>query len=204
MPPPCRPTFVIPGRSRSEAEAQTRDPCLNDNGRAGRWARGAVCTAAHLATVPAWILGSSPRMTKGGSAPYRRRSHSCALPSRPPKQLVPVRVRLPDQLDLPLPRPALQRLLTLDGVADVEMLLVPDEALYAVAGGEARARPLLVLGKAPAERVGDADIDRAKRRRRPWDPCLNDNDPARRRAKDARSEPSRTSHPFRHGSSDQA
>ncbi len=82
----------------------------------------------------AWILGSSPRMTKArNGAANRDSTASRPSPPRPAKQLEPFQVGLLNQLDLPLSRPALQRLLALDGIADVEMLLIPDQPLHTVA-----------------------------------------------------------------------
>lgn len=63
------------------------------------------------------------------------------LPPRSDEELVPVRVRRLDQFDLPLARPALERLFALDGVAHVEMFFVPDEAGDAVERGKVRAGP---------------------------------------------------------------
>ncbi len=50
-----------------------------------------------------------------------------SLPARSDEEFVPARVGFLDQLDLPLPWPALERFFALDGVAHVEMFFVPDE-----------------------------------------------------------------------------
>lgn len=82
-------------------------------------------------------------------------------PAKSAKQLVPFGIALLDQLDLPLTWPALQGFLTLDGVADVEVLLIPDEAMHAISRGEARALARLVFRQTTGEVIGHADIDRA-------------------------------------------
>src|SRR5690606_19270515 len=74
---------------------------------------------------------------------------------------VPIRVRLFDQLDLPLPWPALQRLLSPDRVAHVEVLFVPDEPRDGVTRCEARPASCLVLGHAAGEVVRETNVDGA-------------------------------------------
>ena len=76
--------FVIPGRSRSAAKAQILGSMPEHGGSARR---SRFSTASPTMSVPAWILGSSPRMTMrgglrqsqapaiGGSAPRRRPLH---------------------------------------------------------------------------------------------------------------------------------
>src|SRR5690606_16711057 len=96
---------------------------------------------ADTINVTAWILGShsaSLRLPEDDeSGRGRRQSQRQRLqdpsPSCSPKQLEPLGIRLLDQLDLPLPRPAFQRFFALDRVADVEMLLEPHEPLHPVA-----------------------------------------------------------------------
>ncbi len=84
-----------------------------------------------------------------------RNRHLKISPSDPHEQLVPIRVRLLDHLDLPLPRPAFQRLLALNGITNIEMLLIPDQSLHTVAGRESRAGTGLVFRHPPREIVRD-------------------------------------------------
>jgi hypothetical protein len=56
-------------------------------------------------------------------------------------QVPPIRVERHDQVDLPLPRPALDVLLTLDGCADAVVALVVDKVLDAVALREPGTAP---------------------------------------------------------------
>lgn len=75
-------------------------------------------------------------------------------------EIVPTRIVTLNQVDLPLARPALDRSLALDGVSHLVVDFVPDQALEAVAAGEA-ANPFAMLDDAAAELAGDAGVERA-------------------------------------------
>src|SRR5690349_17386979 len=66
-----------------------------------------------------------------------------------------------DQSDLPVAPPALQLLLEMDGLRDVAETLEVDKAVHAISLREAGSLPRPVLGDAPLQRVGDADVERA-------------------------------------------
>ena len=76
-------------------------------------------------------------------------------------KFLPVRVHHLDEGDLAGTGPLLQGLFAGDGVADVEVVLVLDETLAAVAAGEALGGFGLVLVDAAGEVGRDADIERA-------------------------------------------
>ncbi len=76
-------------------------------------------------------------------------------------QVAPVRIRLLDEPDLPRALPGLDLLLAPDGSLHRLPVLVPNQRLYAIGGGEAGRRPVLVVTHAGPEGAGDTDIDRA-------------------------------------------
>ena len=66
-----------------------------------------------------------------------------------------------DEIDLPVARPFLHRLLALDGRVDVVMHLVPDEPMNSVFARKRARRAVAVLGYAAQEIIGNADVERA-------------------------------------------
>src|SRR5258708_33869897 len=109
---------------------------------------------------PSRTTGSLPRaaVCLSGAMMTERRSMGCAVTraGRPSSRGLGE-----DETDLPGTWPVLQIFLALDRGADVVVTLGEDEALQAVALGEAVGRALAVLPGAAREVAGDADIDRA-------------------------------------------
>ena len=77
-------------------------------------------------------------------------------------QIIPVRIVFFDELDFPVPPPALQPLLARNGVFDAAMLLEPDQPLDVILAGEARYLAVPVFHGPAQQVVGDVDIQR------PW------------------------------------
>ncbi len=75
--------FVILGRSRSAAKAQTLGSMPEHGGSARR---SGFSTASPTMSVPAWILGSSPRMTMRGGL---RQSQAPAIGGSAPPATLP-------------------------------------------------------------------------------------------------------------------
>ena len=76
---------------------------------------------------------------------------------------MPVGILAFNQVDLPLPVPALQLLLARDGGADIAELLEPDEAMDVVAACEALDLTVSMLPKSRDQIAGNADVKRAVR-----------------------------------------
>jgi hypothetical protein len=73
-------------------------------------------------------------------------------------EIIPFRIGLFDQFDLPGPIPMLEPLLAMDGVGDALELLDLYEQLQGVPLGEAGDQTLTVFPRAAANVVGDADV----------------------------------------------
>jgi len=73
----------------------------------------------------------------------------------------PIRVHLLDGRQLPQPRPMLDRLLALNGRADVFVEFVIDQPFQAMLLGETFGQPFAVFICAPRQIGGDADIERS-------------------------------------------
>ena len=69
-------------------------------------------------------------------------------------QIVPVRIVLLDQSDLPVPVPAFQALLPLEGGAHIVSLLEVDKPMHAILIGKAFDDAILVLVDPPNEVTG--------------------------------------------------
>ena len=99
-----------------------------------------------------------PELVSGSIGPHTRSKRRQAQRYR---KVVPVRVRLVDQIDLPLPVPVLELLLSRDRIGHVTEHLKMDEAIDLMAQGETRRRSAAMLPY-PARQVGShADVKRA-------------------------------------------
>ena len=76
-------------------------------------------------------------------------------------EIEPVRIRTLDQVDLPIPRLALQHLLPVDGRSRLIELLVIDEPVHTIAPREALDDIVAVPEDAAPEIAGHADIERS-------------------------------------------
>lgn len=82
---------------------------------------------------------------------------------QPDRQIVPVRVIAPDQVDLPLPVPALELFLSRDGRNHIAEHFISDEAMDGISTGEAFDCVIPVLPQPRDQIAGDADIERPVR-----------------------------------------
>ncbi len=103
---------------------------------------------------------------EGTLARSPRRHRDPPSPPLAPVEFLPVGVHRLDEGDLSRAGPLLQGFFAGDGVADVEVLFVPDEALAAVAAGEALGRFRFVFEDAAGEVGRHADVERAAPLRR--------------------------------------
>ena len=78
-------------------------------------------------------------------------------------QILPLRIELLDQPDLPRPAPAFDRLLPLDRRYDLLMALEVDQSLQPVSLSKAGNRPYPVLINPPKDVRRDADVKRPVR-----------------------------------------
>ena len=76
-------------------------------------------------------------------------------------EILPVAFVPFDEVDLPVARPFLHRLLALDRCVDVVMDLVPDQAMDAVLSRQCATDTVAVFADASQEIIGDADVERA-------------------------------------------
>src|SRR5262245_6301181 len=102
-----------------------------------------------------WMAGASPAMTE-----ERARFH-IGLPDDLVVEVAPVRVHRKNEVDLPLSRPMLDVLLSLDRSGGSVVALVVNQHLHAIALGETRHEAFPVLKGATDQIVGHADIERA-------------------------------------------
>ena len=99
-----------------------------------------------------------PELASGSICPPALRQRRQTKPDR---QIDPVRIALFDQVDLPLPVPALQLLFAGDGVLHVVEHFEADQPVDMVSGCKPRQRPIAMLPK-PRRKVGrHADIQRS-------------------------------------------
>jgi hypothetical protein len=116
--------------------------------------------APKSARIPILVIARLDRATHAVIFPlhirFEWRSRPVTL-----KQFKPFRVFLFDQINFPLPLPALNGLFTRNRVADVEMFLIPNEPNDTVFRGEARNDPVFVFVD-PAIEIGSyARVDRS-------------------------------------------
>ena len=100
----------------------------------------------------------NPERVSGSILPiawFRRRK------SQSSRQILPLRVRPVDQVDLPLPPPVLKLLLAADGAFHVAKKFKVDKAMHVVARCEARRRAVAMLRES-ADKIGcDTDVQRS-------------------------------------------
>src|SRR5215467_9691402 len=77
------------------------------------------------------------------------------------RKVTPFRIELLDERNLPRPAPTLQRALSSPGLENGAILFHVDQLVDAVTFSEARDETTFVLGHAPGEVVGHADVERA-------------------------------------------
>ncbi len=95
------------------------------------------------------------------SGPISRFARSKRWQTQPHRKIGPMRVALVDQIDLPLPVPALQLLLAQDREFHFAEQFIVDEHVDGIARGKPRQRIITMLPK-PRDQVGcDTDVDRA-------------------------------------------
>ena len=95
------------------------------------------------------------------SGPISRLTRSKQWQAQPHRQVRPMRVVHVDQVDLPLPMPALQLLLAQDRRFHLAEQFIVDQAVDSVARGETRQCIVAVLPQSSDEVGGNADVDRA-------------------------------------------
>jgi len=76
-------------------------------------------------------------------------------------QVIPMPIGPFDKVDLPGPRPLLDGLFSLDGIAYADELLKPDEPMDLVSRGEARRFARTMLIDASCDAVGNAHVERS-------------------------------------------
>src|SRR5688572_18421416 len=99
-----------------------------------------------------------PELVSGSIARFTR---SQRLKPQPHRQIAPLRILGLDQIDLPLPPPVLELLLTLDRPLHVAEHLEMNEAMDTVTRGEAGKRFLPVLPQPLHQVRRDTDVQRA-------------------------------------------
>ena len=95
------------------------------------------------------------------SGPILRFARSKRWQAQPYRQVGPLRVALVDQIDLPLPMPALQLLLAQDRRFHLAEQFIVYEQVDGVLRGESRKRIVAMLPEPGDEVGGYADVDRA-------------------------------------------
>src|SRR6266508_1507332 len=98
------------------------------------------------------MAGSSPAMTE-----ERARFH-IRLPGNLIVQVPPVRVHRENEIDLPLSRPMLDVLFSLDCGGSRVVVLIVNQHRNAIAVGEARHEALAMLKGSTDQIIGDADV----------------------------------------------
>ena len=93
------------------------------------------------------------------SGPIMRFARSKRWQTQPHRQVGPMRIARVEQIDFPLPMPALQLLLAQDCRFHFAEQFIVDEHVDCVARGEPRQRIVAMLPQARDEVGGDADVD---------------------------------------------